>query len=643
MAQDASRSASPGASDGEQRYHDAITKEQEMQMCAVRTLSGFKRETLHADLTNSKLLAYLDRDERPSFAIHAGTTPHPDGPLELIYSNTSLKIKQTLLARVTGQQTEGGLFVESAAASSAFRNWLLDVVDECDMARCGSAYMFEGHLWSAVRVEHYKVVSGVKAWMLPSDDPGSAKLRPTLHSRESALPKQLPLVAHLTTERPSVRSPDVNSECRESFTDMPSASSQGPYDYTFDPPAVATIPEHIRYFRATDWSQTPLGDMASWSSGLRSSVKMTLSDTYPAILFWGKEAIMVYNEAYIQLLGGLHPCMGKSARTSASDYWATLVPLIDHINATGTSLREHDVPLFINRHGFLEETYWSFQLLPVLDRNGRITGYCHRFFETTKHHLLERRVGSLVELGSQSANARSFQSFWDVVNQTLTLNPEDVPFALLYSAEHRYESDLSTISSPSTGASKALGNCELKGSIGVESGHALAPHTINIHENDYVFHSHILEAASRGKATIVHLADLELPHSILADVDWKGYGDPCRLVVICPIMPTTGENAQVEGFVILGVNPRRPFDDNYQKFVHVMLRLMATSLASVALFDAEVRQKEKAIENAANLQQQLLREIEAKEKKFQSFAERSDVAIFIMDAVGKYTYRNRRW
>jgi PAS domain-containing protein len=99
----------------------------------------------------------------------------------------------------------------------------------------------------------------------------------------------------------------------------------------------------------------------------------------------------------------------------------------------------------------------------------------------------------------------------------------------------------------------------------------------------------------------------------------------------------------VEGFVILGVNPRRPFDDNYQKFVHVMLRLMATSLASVALFDAEVRQKEKAIENAANLQQQLLNEIEAKEKKFQSFAERSDVAIFIMDALGKYTYRNRRW
>lgn len=639
MAQDGSTNASP---EGEQRYHDAMTKEQEMQMCAVRTLSGFKRKTLHADLANSKLLSYLDRDERPSFAIHAGTASHPDRPLELVYSNTALKIEDSLLARVTGQQTEEGLFVESAALHSAFRNWLLDVVDECDLARRGNAYMFEGHLWTAVSVEHYRVVSGVKAWTLWSD-PSNAKLRPTLDPKESGSPKQLPLVPHLPTRRPSVRSPDVNSRCKESLMDATSPSQHGPYDYTFDPPPVATMSEHIKYFCETDWSQTPLGDMASWPSDLRCVVNTTLNDTYPAILLWGEEAIMVYNEAYIQLLGALHPCMGKSARTYASSYWSTLAPLIEHINATGTSLREHDVPLFIDRYGFLEETYWSFQLTPVLTKEGNITSYYHHLFETTKHHLLERRVGSLVELGSQTANARTFQSFWEIAEQTLSLNPKDVAFALLYSAEHKYGSDLSTISSPSTGTSKALGNCELKGSIGVESGHTLAPPTINVDENSYVLHSYLLEAANIGKATIVHLADLNLPESVLADVDWKGYGDPCRVVVICPIMPTTGDNAQVEGFVILGVNPRRPFDDDYQKFVHVMLRLLATSLASVALFDAEVRQKEKAIENAANLQQQLLNEIEAKEKKFQSFAERSDVAIFIMDPMGKYTYRNRRW
>jgi signal transduction histidine kinase len=32
-----------------------------------------------------------------------------------------------------------------------------------------------------------------------------------------------------------------------------------------------------------------------------------------------------------------------------------------------------------------------------------------------------------------------------------------------------------------------------------------------------------------------------------------------------------------------------------------------------------------------------------KEKRFQKYAERADVAIFIMDPIGKYTYRNQRW
>ena len=59
MDQDGSTEASR---EDEQRYHDAITKEQELQMCAVRTFSGFKRETIHADLFHSKLLSYLDLD-----------------------------------------------------------------------------------------------------------------------------------------------------------------------------------------------------------------------------------------------------------------------------------------------------------------------------------------------------------------------------------------------------------------------------------------------------------------------------------------------------------------------------------------------------------------------------------------------------
>jgi hypothetical protein len=614
MAMHGSTKGSPVGSPQEQHYHDTMTKD---QMSAIRALSDLQHDTFHVDLTSSTLLSYLDLDERPSFAVHVGSNPLPDVPLELVYSNSALRTVEDLSTKVAGQQNPSRFFVDSVALHLAFRNWLLGVFDESDPARRGNSYLYEGYVWTAVTVQHYKVVSGLLARMMWSQVPTNAKSRPQLDPKESGSPKFLPQSLYVPTELPLLKPSGAHTDLDSLAVDTspPMAKQHGPYDYTLHPPPVAAMSDHVKYFRETDWSQTPLGPTASWSPELRSVVNMALNDSYPAVLFWGEDAIMIYNEAYVHVIGVLHPCMGKSARTYASDYWPTLQPLVDHINASGSSVREHNVPLFIDRHGFLEETYWSFQFTPVLNSEGHITSYYHDLYETTEHHLLERRVSSLVELGSQTANARDFQALWDSAVQTLMLNSKDVPFALLYSAEHQYGSEISCISSPGVTAPAGVGSCVLKGSIGVDAGHTLAPPTINLHDSSYVFHSYLVEAARLGKATVVHLADIELDESVLASVDWKGYGEPCRILLICPIMPTTGE--QVEGFVILGVNPRRPFDDDYQRFVHVMLRLLATSLASVALFDAEVRQKEKAIGQAALLQEQLMAEIKLKEKKFQ--------------------------
>jgi PAS domain-containing protein len=253
--------------------------------------------------------------------------------------------------------------------------------------------------------------------------------------------------------------------------------------------------------------------------------------------------------------------------------------------------------------------------------------------------MLKRRVSSLVELGSQTAKATTLQSYWELALHTLTLHDKDVPMALLYSADIQPHSDVGSVSS--AGSAPVIEAYQLKGTIGVCQGHPIAPHSINIHTEGPGLQPFLAQAAKYKKATIVHLKELGLSESDLRGIDWKGYGEPCRTIVICPLLPTTGE--QVEGFFILGTNPRRPFDDDYQQFLHVMLRLLATSWASVVLFEDEVRQKEKAIGRAAELQEQLLTEIQMKEKKFQRFAERSGVAIFIMDAAGQYTYRNQRW
>ncbi|KAH7412209.1 putative histidine kinase HHK11p [Phaeosphaeria sp. MPI-PUGE-AT-0046c] len=420
----------------------------------------------------------------------------------------------------------------------------------------------------------------------------------------------------------------------------PRGTQYGPYDVTLPNPPESILSDHIKDFRNIDWASTTLGAMASWPPELRTVVNMCLNDVHPCMLFWGDDVIMIYNAAYVQLIGVMHrQAMGRSARTVASDYWPTFQPLVDHINATGQSVSENEIPIFIDRLGFLEETYWSFQFIPVLDNKGHVSGYYHPLFETTRHNLLERRVSSLVELGSQTAKARNLESYWNLALHTLKLNAKDVPLALLYAAENHHSSDAESISSPSI--RPAVETYQLKGTIGVQPDHVIAPSRLHLQDETYVLQPFLNEAIKSRKATIVQFESLGLSDDELGSIDWKGFGEPCRTIVVCPLAPTTGE--QVEGFLVLGTNPRRPFDDEYQRFAHVMLRLLATSLASVQLFDEEVRQKEKAIGQAAELQEKLLVELKMREKRFQRFAERSDVAIFTFSPDGKFTYRNQRW
>ena len=117
---------------------------------------------------------------------------------------------------------------------------------------------------------------------------------------------------------------------------------------------------------------------------------------------------------------------------------------------------------------------------------------------------------------------------------------------------------------------------------------------------------------------------------------------------MCPIHPTTGESTL--GFLVLGVNPRRPFDEDYNLFVQLLSRQIATSLASVVLFEEEIRRGQQAAQMAAldriELSEQLAaRTQEAKDSefKFTQLAEFVPVGVFIGSSEGVITYCNESW
>ena len=51
-----------------------------------------------------------------------------------------------------------------------------------------------------------------------------------------------------------------------------------------------------RLIRALDWSSTPLGPIASWPQGLRTTVNLCLASDLPICIIWGPELVQLYND-----------------------------------------------------------------------------------------------------------------------------------------------------------------------------------------------------------------------------------------------------------------------------------------------------------------------------------------------------------
>jgi PAS domain S-box-containing protein len=301
--------------------------------------------------------------------------------------------------------------------------------------------------------------------------------------------------------------------------------------------------------------------------------------------------------------------------------------------------------LFMMRSGFLEETYFSWSIIPMVGEDGSVMGLYNPAFEKTRRKIAERRMLTLREVGERTATARDVKAFWGQVLGALTENEFDTPFVLLYSVADDNDSDSSSLHS-----SSLLGNktCYLEGSLGVPADHVVAPDHFDLKEGHEGFGPVFREVMKTDKPVVLSIGSGDLPLEMMEGLAWRGFGDASRDVVVCPIHPTTGE--AILGFLVVGVNPRRPYDDDYNLFIQLLSRQLATSLASVVLFEEEIRRGQKAARLAAedrfNLSEQLAartQEARDSETRFTRMAEYSPAGLFIADHEGRITYCNDTW
>ena len=141
------------------------------------------------------------------------------------------------------------------------------------------------------------------------------------------------------------------------------------------------------FIQKYNWLQTPVGSPSTWPQSLRTTLSIILNSRFPMFLFWGKESLCFYNDAYRPSLGneGKHPyALGKPGADVWPEIWPDIKPLIDKVLSGGEATWSQDQLLPIYRNGKLEDVYWTFSYSAVSDESGSVAGVFVTCMETTE-------------------------------------------------------------------------------------------------------------------------------------------------------------------------------------------------------------------------------------------------------------------
>ncbi|KAH7394557.1 hypothetical protein BKA66DRAFT_411005 [Pyrenochaeta sp. MPI-SDFR-AT-0127] len=326
----------------------------------------------------------------------------------------------------------------------------------------------------------------------------------------------------------------------------------------------ANLPQtdHVRFFRSTDWVRTSLGPLNDWSPTLRLFAGFVLVDSRAACLWWGptSDLTAIYNEAYAPLAGAAHPTlMGQRFQEGYPDLWPAMRDYFDQAKTTGTGVSYSSATsLVVERKGWREEAFFTGSFVPV---GVPAEGYMNSTYEVTAQKLADRRTSMLNTLAS--VPSQTIDAVFAHIIATLKTNMYDVPLAMLYKMEEDAGSNV----------------LRLQGYFGFPKGHNLIVERATIDREEGLIPD--MRRAGSDDTFIDYDERFD-------SASWKGWGEPSKKIAILPIM-----NAScLFGYVIVGLNPYRPFDDTCQQFSRDLSRMVSSIVSSAVDFESSKKRQE---------------------------------------------------
>jgi signal transduction histidine kinase len=322
-----------------------------------------------------------------------------------------------------------------------------------------------------------------------------------------------------------------------------------------------------RLMRGIDWSKTALGPTSTWPQALKTSVSICLGSRHPIVLWWRPERFMFYNDGYRPMLGERkHPqFLGRPGEECWSEIWNIIGPMMDQVIATGEATWSEDLFLLMLRHGYLEETYFTFSYSPIRDERGVPRGIFNACAESTPRVLADRRLRAL---RGMAVDARTVADASRRCAEALGQSAQDMPFALIY----LYDASAQKL--------------ELSAAFGLAPGTPASPPAVEAGD-DASRGWPLFEVATSGRSAIV--TQLPSRFDCLPLAPWD---EAAHEAMVLPLARAGTE--QPAGVLVLGISPRRAFDDAYRGFFELVAGHVATAIGNARAY-AEERERAEAL------------------------------------------------
>lgn len=316
--------------------------------------------------------------------------------------------------------------------------------------------------------------------------------------------------------------------------------------------------ERIRNF---DWSKTPIGPVERWPESLVTSVRIMLASRQPIWIGWGPEFIYLYNDPYKSIIGGRHPvALGKPTREVWPEIWDVIGPMLDTATRGSEGTYVEEQLLIMERHGFREETYYTYSYTPILTERG-VGGIICANTDDTQRAIGRRRISLLQELAA-SAGSRNVEEVCHRVTAALATNSKDLPFALIYLLDASGK------------------NVVLSGAAGISRDHPAAPGSVSATGEGPWPLADVLRSGTLRVVDVGHIRDL--PSGAWPQSPGKA--------VVLPIM--AGAEARCAGVMIAGLNPFHEFGEPYQSFLSLVSSQVAAALTNARAYEEERKRAE---------------------------------------------------